>query len=188
MSEIWGADPRTAITVTSGYMSSLLDEEPFLKMAREQLADVDFDTIVGRGLSGGIAAPLIAHVLGKNWLVVRKPDVRSHAWAKAEGRLGNRWIFVDDFIGTGATRDAVVEAVAQIAQAYDWKTAHVGDFLYQRDGFVPVGRRSPRTRARHLAPREAPSKAPSYIPQFAMQAAPPRDTSMFSTRFTSIGD
>lgn len=106
---------------------------------RKALADVDYDTIVGTGMSGGIVIPQLARLLKKHPLIIRKEGVDTHAMYPAVGKLGHRWIFVDDFIGSGATKFRVMNAVAKIADAKEstfwnspaWPTEFVGSYLYQ---------------------------------------------------------
>lgn len=111
---------------------------------RKALADVEYDTIVGTGMSGGIVIPQLARLLKKHPLIIRKEGVDTHAMYPAVGKLGHRWIFVDDFIGSGATRNRVMNAVAGIAAKRDvtwddevaWPTEFVGSYLYQTGKWV----------------------------------------------------
>lgn len=131
------------IDMNGGYMNRAYDPELVIINAREQLADVDYDTMVGTGVSGAIMVPQLARELGKNWLIIRKPTDKSHSDLPAEGMLGDRWIFVDDFIDFGGTKRMVLTAVEEIVKDYGYyatedPVTYVGDYLYQRLHFYPA--------------------------------------------------
>lgn len=127
---------QPTIEISGGYMNTVLNSDRLIARVREhRLHQIDFDTLVGRGLSGALAVPVIARELGKNWLVVRKPHDASHSSAKGEGKLGRRWVFVDDFIATGDTHSEVLAVIANISEARMWETAFVGTYLYESGGF-----------------------------------------------------
>jgi orotate phosphoribosyltransferase len=75
-----------------------------LRRARRVLQDVDYDTMIGTGLSGALVVPYLARKLGKSWAIARKDTDNSHASWPIEGAVGERWIFVDDFISSGASQ------------------------------------------------------------------------------------
>lgn len=99
--------------------------------AREALKGVKYDTMVGRGMSGALVVPMLAKALRKNWLIVRKPGEHSHSYDRAVGKLGHRWVFVDDFIASGDTLEATKDAVRQLAEYRDFDTEYVGQYLYK---------------------------------------------------------
>jgi orotate phosphoribosyltransferase-like protein len=70
----------------------------------------EFDTIVVRGLSGIIPGTLLADRFGKQLCVVRKPDERHHTGARMEGRVGEKYIILDDFVASGDTLLAILQA------------------------------------------------------------------------------
>ncbi|ORB04352.1 hypothetical protein BST33_00130 [Mycolicibacter minnesotensis] len=121
--------PRT-LDFRTHYMGSVHEPERLLEHARRQLAAVDYDTLVGTGLSGAIAVTELARQLEKWYLVVRKPNDSSHSNLPVEGRLGERWLFVDDLIETGATARWVREKVTEVAKGANFRTEMVGAFLY----------------------------------------------------------
>lgn len=153
--------------IGSGYFDAALDPGEVIANAHEQLAHVDFDTLVATGLSGTSVATLVAHALGKKCLLIRKPDDRStHSNKRAFGELGERWIFFDDFVGTGATRKRVLAAVEELLAGenkrrsenekyvprsherdYHWEpdplpahaTVHVGTYSYCDSRFESAG-------------------------------------------------
>jgi len=104
--------------------------------AKQVLRGRDFDTMVGRGLSGALVVPVLARAMNKHWAIVRKDD-GSHSSRKVEGTIGGRWIFVDDFVAGGSTRAAVRRAVAGLCLP----TEFVGTYQYERDeipeSFIP---------------------------------------------------
>lgn len=79
------------------------DASALLSDARVALQGLDFDTMVGVGLSGALVIPLLARAMGKMFAIVRKNGDDAHG-ARIEGYTGARWIFVDDLISTGSTR------------------------------------------------------------------------------------
>lgn len=81
---------------------------------RRELRGVEYDTIVGTGLSGTIFAARVAAGMGKKFAIVRKADDRStHSGAQIEGRVGKRWVFVDDFVSSGRTMKRVLEKMME---------------------------------------------------------------------------
>lgn len=85
--------------------------------ALREIAD-KFDFIAVRGCSGMLVGAPVALRLGKPIVVVRKPGENSHQWASSvvnEKHAHGRYVFVDDFIATGNTRDAVTEALDGVA-------------------------------------------------------------------------
>jgi hypothetical protein len=92
----------------------------------------EHDTLIGTGLSGSIAAGILAHATDKMFMVLRKEGTRHHSSHSMEGRIGAKWIFVDDFIGGGHTRRRVHEAVDKLTASYGVRTTYVGSWLYLR--------------------------------------------------------
>lgn len=117
----------------TGYMDkALFDLETVIEDAKEALKDKDFDTIVGTGFSGGIVIPTLALALGKQFVLIRKEDDDSHhGGGLMLGNLGERWIFVDDFVSTGTTRTRVLEKIKKGATDDYHDTEYVGDYMYQ---------------------------------------------------------
>ena len=114
-------------TFHSSYLTRLQDPAALVRQAIIDLADVDFDTVVVTGLSGTLIGPRLADALGKYLLAVRKPNDDSHSWLPAEGTLGDRWVFADDFLITGETYQRVQDAVKRL----DYPTKHVGVWTYE---------------------------------------------------------
>jgi len=91
-----------------------------------------FDFIAVRGMSGVLVGAPVAIALRKKLIVVRKPGENSHGYkllGAGQGEIGNlhykqRFIFLDDFISTGATKEYVLDEIPKRCQ-------HVGDYLYE---------------------------------------------------------
>ncbi len=84
-----------------------------LLRAMEKRGDVKFDAIAARGLSGFLFAPVVAMALNKTLLVVRKGE-KCHSGRMVEGDYGARnYIIIDDFIASGTTVSALIDAVAE---------------------------------------------------------------------------
>jgi len=128
------------------------EPEAMILQARAALRNVDYDTMIGTGLSGALMIPTLARALGKKWAIVRKPGESSHAdWPGYEGEIGERWIFVDDFIASGTTRNRVIEKVGdvygearELSDQYPGSypdpgpaPVYVGDYLYAMGGSNP---------------------------------------------------
>jgi orotate phosphoribosyltransferase len=113
--------------------NALFDLSRVIETAKEQLADVEFDTLVGTGFSGGIVIPSLALAMGKKFVLIRKEtDDSHHGSGRLLGDLGERWIFVDDFVSSGRTRKRVIEKVNDAACEIDFmgKTELVGQYMY----------------------------------------------------------
>ncbi|HEU0252829.1 MAG TPA: phosphoribosyltransferase [Pyrinomonadaceae bacterium] len=112
--------------------------------ALKALQGIDYDTMIGRGTSGLLVVPLLARALDKHFAIVRKPNDASHKECDIEGTIGGKWIFVDDFISTGETRQRVRDAVQEAQrQAYgrSWAftTEYIGTYEYHFKRFLPDG-------------------------------------------------
>ena len=88
-----------------------------------------FDTIVGTGLSGSLVVPHLGRAFGLHWAIVRKND-GSHSSSQIEGNIGQRWIFVDDFIYSGKTLNRVQSVVTVYCTA-----RYVGTYEYYHKRF-----------------------------------------------------
>lgn len=87
-----------------------------------------FDSIAVRGISGLLIGAPVSLQLGKVLVVIRKED-GSHSSRPVEqmGRMGHRVLFLDDFVSTGDTRAAVLDAIGEEDPYADL----VGEYLYQ---------------------------------------------------------
>jgi adenine/guanine phosphoribosyltransferase-like PRPP-binding protein len=102
-------------------------------------AKVDYDTLVGTGFSGGLIVPMLARELDKNFVLIRKPRDNSHHSGQMVGLLGERWIFVDDFVSSGRTRNRVQRIIKKQAADKFHETTYVGSYCYGASWGQPPG-------------------------------------------------
>lgn len=120
-------------TFRTYFDEALRDLPGVIEQCKTALSGVDFDTIVGTGFSGGVVIPALAMAMDKKFVLIRKEnDDSHHGGGKLVGELGQRWIFVDDFISSGRTRERVIRKIAG-ALDVDQKATMVGQFMYQRN-------------------------------------------------------
>lgn len=154
---------KNELPIRSEYFDRAVDETAeIVREAKLRLKGVQFDTFVATGLSGAVIAPVLARAMRKKFLVLRKPDdLSTHSSSRAVGRLGRRWIFVDDFVSSGTTKKRVMGQIEDLLDLqaerggdydaeWNWipnterfKTEYVGDYLYMREqgnrgGFCPA--------------------------------------------------
>jgi phosphoribosylpyrophosphate synthetase len=121
--------------IQSDYLNKVFDLERrgyYLERAVANLknSNVEFRTIVVRGVSGLVFGSMLAHTMGKGLTVVRKPNDSSHSPHLVEGLLPespyDKWLIVDDFISTGAT-------IYSIVKAMDFRPGWIGIYLFSQD-------------------------------------------------------
>lgn len=105
----------------------------------EEERELKYDTLAFCGLSGAVLAPIIAHRLGKDLLLVRKhggkDDSASGREFPVEGNVGaERIVVVDDLIYTGATMSNIVRGIRKHTEA-----KIVGLLLYADDLGEEIG-------------------------------------------------
>ncbi|WP_280311197.1 phosphoribosyltransferase [Nocardia abscessus] len=124
-----GAGP---VWVGSPHLRAAFDLTPVLTNAHRQLRrdTLRFDTLVGTGLSGALVLPALAREFDVGFVVVRTPGHHRHTSCRAEGFLGSQWLFVDDFIDTGATFRRVHGDINALARRVRRPTTFAGAFLY----------------------------------------------------------
>ncbi len=90
-----------------------LDEEVAKVVAVLEKHFDRYDSIAVQGLSGVTVGLLAARELGKPLVIVRKENDGSHAGSRLvnDEYMGERVLFLDDFISSGATRSRVEESV-----------------------------------------------------------------------------
>jgi len=96
------------------------------------LCDVEFDTLVGIGVSGCVIVPTLARILDVNFAIVRKSNDGSHGWHQVEGIIGDSWVFVDDLICSGNTAKRVFKCMREFRNK-----KFQGAYLYDGDGDGP---------------------------------------------------
>lgn len=88
------------------------DRKCVVKNSIAVLSKYDFDAIAFQGLSGALIAPIIAMQMDKTLIAVRKPNEECHSLYRVEGDVAaRRYIIVDDFISSGNTVRAILNAV-----------------------------------------------------------------------------
>lgn len=124
--------PVKVAQFVTGYCDvAFQDPDHIITVAKRKLRGVDFDTIVGTGFSGGLIVPMLARAMDRNFVLIRKPRDNSHHSGHMVGLLGERWIFVDDFIASGSTLRRVKRIVKAQAQARYHETSYVGSYCYR---------------------------------------------------------
>lgn len=80
----------------------------------EVLKNLVFDAIAFRGNSGALIAPIVAYLMNKDIICVRKDGEDSHTiFTKVEGnRLVQSYVIIDDFIDTGNTIKIIKNMIA----------------------------------------------------------------------------
>lgn len=137
----------------------------------------DFDGFVVRGVSGVVFGAMLALVFDRPLVVVRKEDDHTtHSSKKVEGQaLGGRYIFVDDFISSGATVRATqraLEAQRGDAEGSPRVGCIVGILLYA--GFPPSAEK-----VEHI--REALGNPFAWVWSLVPVAEDPNDSSHADT-------
>lgn len=121
--------PET-IRLNSYYLQGpLYRSDTLIKQIVLDLKGIDFDTLVGRGLSGSLVVPIVARALSKSFMLVRK-EISAHATWDVEGDLGRRWLFIDDLISSGETLRATKEAIEKVATRKAHATTFIGAYMY----------------------------------------------------------
>lgn len=116
--------------MTTGYLQRLFSDPQAIVPFMQDLVPLDdVDVLIGTGLSGVAAVAYLGARFDKRFVAVRKDDDRSnHSDRRVEGDLrpGDRWLFVDDFMASGTTYYAVLNAVHRLCA----EAVHVGAFFY----------------------------------------------------------
>ena len=88
-----------------------------------------FDTIVATGMSGVTVAVPVALALNKPVAILRKQGDDTHAWDRWIGRedIGERVLWIDDFVSSGSTRKRVAN---EIAELHGGANEIVGEYMY----------------------------------------------------------
>lgn len=131
----------TQVSFRAGYLTEAFNHPGrMIRNARhilEEANDPEFDTMVGIGLSGALAVPILARAFNVNWAIVRKSNESAHSSNPWEGEIGRRWLFVDDLIDSGTTlrytRNVVEQGVARWTRDWDdFSAVFVGAYLYDQ--------------------------------------------------------
>jgi orotate phosphoribosyltransferase len=103
---------------------------------REQVADL-ICRATCRLIVATLAAQLFARALGIHFAIVRKHNDGTHSINAVEGNVGKRWVFVDDLICSGETRNRVRDAMKLFCDQNKWESTYVGTYLYYGNKFRP---------------------------------------------------
>lgn len=89
------------------YLGKAFDSKTLIKEAEEWMPAMY--ALVGRGLSGSLAIPVLAYHFDLPFGIVRKPDYSSHSMNRLEANFKQDvpWIFVDDSVCSGITFNEV---------------------------------------------------------------------------------
>lgn len=114
--------PRLSTDITIGYCCGMLKDA-------EEHRTLKYDTLAFSGMSGALIAPIIAHRLKKDLLMIRKKGDNTHSCLIVEGNVGaQRIVVVDDFINSGHTVGRIVKYIRMCCKA-----KIVGLLLYHDD-------------------------------------------------------
>ena len=138
------------LTIRTDYLDDAFrDPEYIADKACKALKDVNYDTMVGIGLSGSLVVPILARALGKYWCIVRKED-GSHTHNRVEGQIGQRCLFVDDCVDSGRSRERVKSVIEEVcSQNGHWDkfgtrcafpTEWIGTYTYMNNKYDPHDR------------------------------------------------
>jgi orotate phosphoribosyltransferase len=99
--------------------------------------DVEFDTVAFCGMSGAMFGPILAHLMNKEVLAVRKDEQR-HSYYDTEGhKRAARVLIVDDFRSSGNTMRRIMYRTRQLCGK---EVVFVGTLYYHlgHQGFFPL--------------------------------------------------
>ena len=117
------------------------------KMIKE--SGVEFDTVVFRGMSGALIAPILAYKLKKYVAVCRKESDGSHSGhsGRIEGNVDiKNFIIIDDFIDSGTTVEIILKTVkdcspsSKCAGIFLYRSASCGSMFDCKGEKIPVFR------------------------------------------------
>ena len=98
--------------------------------AVKALKQIDFDTIVVRGVSGLIIGPIVAYIMGKKLCVIRKKEENSHAHHDVEYEtVIGRYVILDDLMASGKTVEVILKEIGQTSASIG--ATWVGLYLYE---------------------------------------------------------
>jgi len=120
---------KYAVVEGSGYHDQVyvvVDRKAIVQDAIRHLKPIhaDYDTIAVRGVSGLTVGSILAHMLQKHLIIVRKDGESSHG-KPVEGVVNSRYIIVDDFEVSGNTVNVINEGAAKLrgtwVATYMWR-------------------------------------------------------------------
>ena len=105
------------VEINSEYLKDVLEHRRITRTVKALVAlikhsQVQFSTIVFRGMSGALIAPIIAYKMHKQIAVARKTGDGNHSSLALEGHSNfKHYIIIDDFIATGNTINTILNIV-----------------------------------------------------------------------------
>lgn len=108
------------IEISSDYLQRALEHKQVARTVKALVAlikhtNLQFSTIVFRGMSGSLIAPIIAYKLHKQLAIVRKQGDGNHSGARLEGHVNfKHYIIIDDFIMSGSTIATILSTVQEL--------------------------------------------------------------------------
>lgn len=100
---------------------------------------IDFDSMVGIGNSGLLVMPILARHFKVPFFAMRKAGSSHHNSKQpyGDGKIGKRWIMIDDVSITGNSIKVVKDTINKISAENDFTTEYVGTYLYEPINPVP---------------------------------------------------
>lgn len=85
------------------------EQDRIVRECRKIVKDknLQFDSFVVRGVSGITMEAILARILNKNLIIVRKPETGHSPYVVENYKSGERMIFLDDLIASGRTFESV---------------------------------------------------------------------------------
>lgn len=120
----------------SGYLHTILNAEglrltipPLQKLIEKHAGE--FETIVVRGMSGALVAPILAMNMHKNMVIIRKDKHEGHSGLEVEGpkKIG-KFIIIDDLVSTGSTISVILTTLSNTQAMQFDPQLNQGIFLY----------------------------------------------------------
>ena len=131
-----------------GYLRSALHGASLTEIVSDLIGKIeaeklDFDAIAVRGTSGLLVGTMIAAMMNKSLVVVKKPNDGTHSGYEVEGASvafeehgkALRYIIVDDLVSSGSTVQAIVNGVMQ---HNDGRALCVAMFTYAQQNNGPI--------------------------------------------------
>lgn len=116
--------------ISSEYFGVVFDYDAMRENAIRALAGVEYDVLVGTGVSGTLGVGVLGALLNKPIAVVRKDLSSSHSSKIVEGHILPRFIVVDDFTASGFTVERVRDIYAQDVLSSAQSPLYVGTYMY----------------------------------------------------------
>jgi len=144
---------------------ALSDPRGVVKKVIKGLREVEkthpFEAIAVQGLSGLLIGPIVAMLLKKPLLAVRKESERCHSDEEVEGDIDVKsYIILDDFIFTGETCRRIQTALWKEG----CKAKCVGAYLHHEYRFRKEWRGKTQLEAQQRGETKNESRRPSYTP------------------------